>query len=353
MSLPPTFSYVDGILVRNQFMKRHESLAVVRSVADVTDATDTLHRNGDRLFQLAPDTVESIEAIQDPIYLRNLQIPNDGDGSTIIDNLSTIFSKYDTPIGLISKLLELHQYRLNFIIDDSLSMSSPSSITGDKAFPFLKTMLQLQDHQKLTRWQEAQNRLHVLFDIISNIPCHDITLFFMNESSNTIVLHRGTKSPRDFCNEAHDRIYEMFAATRLQSGTPTFSALSRSFANAAEKADISTMHYLLTDGEPTDFSLSAVCDLVVNRHNPDRNPLTIITCSDDEEETAWLKQVSELKCWGFIYHCFIVGFVMLRSVLISLIRGQPTAQRSTIFTAKRKQLKNHKGLHFRITKGCG
>jgi hypothetical protein len=63
--------------------------------------------------------------------------------------------------------------------------------------------------------------------------------------------------------------------------------LKTSFADAAKNSGFPTAHYLLTDGCPSDASTKAVGDAIKNRHNPERNPLTLISCTNVDSECEW------------------------------------------------------------------
>lgn len=54
------------------------------------------------------------------------------------------------------------------------------------------------------------------------------------------------------------------------------------------------MHYLLTDGVPSDRPYEAVADLVKYRPNPERNPITFLSCSNEDSEVEWMKEVEEI-----------------------------------------------------------
>ena len=68
--------------------------------------------------------------------------------------------------------------------------------------------------------------------------------------------------------------------------------LKRSLADAAQNSGFPTAHYLLTDGCPSDASSRAVGDVIRNRASPDRNPMTLISCTNVDSEVEWLVSVS-------------------------------------------------------------
>ena len=73
--------------------------------------------------ELSESTASSFEMIQDPEISSQIGLSS---GETI-DQLGRIFAKYEIPIGLLNKLMELQNYdTLEFIIDDSGSMNANS-----------------------------------------------------------------------------------------------------------------------------------------------------------------------------------------------------------------------------------
>lgn len=286
------YIFADGVMKLNPeggrgSEKNKDSLAVLASLDDIREAQATSDT-----CQLSNATIASLEIIQDDNFLSTLHINQVTNSEQVLENISGIFAEYNIPIGLMNKLLTLQTYRLNFIIDDSTSMSTQSSFLGVRATRYMAEKLKFEPHQYLTRWQEAENRIHIMLKIIANIPCCELSFFFMNNHTTTLCLRKEERSADEFISEAHDSVRQLFSSTSLRVGTPTYKCLSKSFENAKIfKLVAPTVHYLFTDGEPTDFSALAVRELIMNRDEPENNPVNIITCSDDEDETLWLKKV--------------------------------------------------------------
>jgi hypothetical protein len=137
---------------------------------------------------------------------------------------------------------------------------------------------------------EAENRLHIMIDILAYIPAKHIQICFMNNVDTILTLSHNGKTPEDFQNEYHHLVRTTFNSLRL-GGTPTLATLKRGFAEAA-RYDDPTSHYLLTDGVPTDASIGEVSQLIQERRNPKRNPLTLISCTNEDSECEWMKIVS-------------------------------------------------------------
>jgi hypothetical protein len=136
---------------------------------------------------------------------------------------------------------------------------------------------------------EAENRLHIMIDILAYIPAKHIQICFMNNVNTILLLSHEGKTPEMFQQEYHQLLSTTFRTLKL-GGTPTLATLRRGFQEA-EYFDDPTSHYLLTDGVPTDASIDTVSKFIHNRKNPERNPLTLISCTNVDSECEWMKEV--------------------------------------------------------------
>jgi hypothetical protein len=66
--------------------------------------------------QLSSSTYAAIEVMQESGYGQQFGISDNGN---LFDELSNYFMQYEVPVGLLSKLMLLRSYRLNFMVDDS------------------------------------------------------------------------------------------------------------------------------------------------------------------------------------------------------------------------------------------
>jgi hypothetical protein len=144
--------------------------------------------------------------------------------------------------------------------------------------------------QRMTRWQEAENRLHIMMDVLAFIPTQDILITFLN-APNTIHLSRAGMTPESFQSNAHGQLVQAFSTIDVKYKTPTRRSLLKSFEIAASQP-APTIHYLLTDGVPTDGSIEEISILLCTRQNPQANPVTLISCTDQDSEAEWMKEVS-------------------------------------------------------------
>jgi hypothetical protein len=268
-----------------------QPLAIISSMNDVGDATTAQMAATGQAMQLAPSTVASLDIIQDDDY--SSQFHGSGlDGSDLLDHLTNYFIQYEIPVGMLNKLMALQFYNLYFLIDDSGSMRAPTdSMMSEASIYLLRNGLTANPQQPMTRWQEAENRLHVMMDILAFVPTKQIVISFFN-APNVITIARTSLTPESFKTLAHDQIIHAFSTIDVRYKTPTKRILLRSFSMATTQPD-PTMHYLFTDGVPTDASVEEISSIISNRSNPQANPLTLISCTNEDDEVEWMKEIEE------------------------------------------------------------
>lgn len=241
-------------------------------------------------MHLADSTVQAIQRTQSDDYVSQFNLAP-ADSNMVLDGLTEAFIQYEVPIGMINKLHALASFRLNFIIDDSGSMRAPTDVFLSEGTPYLLRGAPAPENTAMTRWQEAENRLHILIDILAFVPFKFMTVRFLN-AKNIINLSREGKSISQFKTEAHDQVIQAFTTIDVKYKTPTHRVLTKAFEEAAQFPD-PTMHYLFTDGVPSDQPVEAVAQLILMRPNPDRNPLTLMSCTNEDNEVEWMKQIEE------------------------------------------------------------
>lgn len=272
---------------------KSEPLAVVCSMDDIESATKLQAVTTGAPMQISPQTSETIMNMQEEEFLEAFHTPAgvELDGGDIIDKLSEYFIQYEVPMGLMSKLMELQHYRLNFLIDDSGSMRAPTDVDMTEGVPHMVRGQQVFPGMRMSRWQEAENRLHVMLDIIAYVPTHPITIGFLNAKLKINLTHTG-KTIEQFQAEAHEAVAHAFTTISVKYKTPTFRELTKAFDQAKQYAE-PTMHYFMTDGVPSDQPVDVVSQLIQNRPNPERNPLTLMSCTNEDHEVEWMKEIEE------------------------------------------------------------
>lgn len=171
-------------------------------------------------------------------------------------------------------------------------MKAPTDVKLNEATPHLLRGIHPDNFTMMTRWQEAENRLHIMVDILAYIPTVSITITFLN-ATNCISLVQSGKTQQQFMLEAHGAIGHAFSTIEVRYRTPTHDIISRALAAASQYPE-PTSFYLLTDGVPSDAPVDAVAALIKGRPNPERSPISLLSCTNEDEEVEWMKQVSYL-----------------------------------------------------------
>lgn len=275
-----------------------QALAIISTADEMMTASSVKQQATGQPIQMSKSNIESVKMIQNPVFLEGFQAP-DLDGGDLLEKLYDEFAKYEVPLGLVNKLMKLAERKLNFIIDDSGSMISGTDIKFSQATPQMqaqKTARQTSESY-LNRWQEAQDRLHILIDLIGFIPTAGITIHSLSGTCAPLILNQQGLNPVDFIKQAHEQITRFFMKKFIDH-TPIYTALTKAFTDAAVSVvpgqrPVPTMHYLFTDGVPNDADIETVKSLIKNRRDPENNALTLISCSDQDRDTEWLKEVEE------------------------------------------------------------
>ncbi len=299
---PPKYIFVNGVMTLNSAHSQStgqastvanptKALAILSSTDDIMSATNSMPQvpggvsNG---VQLSASTTASMEIIQDSSYSQSFG--SNMDGGQLLDDLTQVFGKYETPIGLLNKLLILIEGVLYFLIDDSGSMQANSDVQVKDATPWMKKKIgnKKQPTDFLSRWEEAEDRLHTLMELLSYIPIDSLNFSFLNNSQVTVLKRTEGQSPKEFEAQGHQTIQTMFQ-TFKGGRTPIYNKLQNLLNLDPSRRKFI---YLLTDGIP-DESISSICSLVQNRKNPQNSPLTLLSCSNVDSDTEWLKELEE------------------------------------------------------------
>lgn len=286
MKLNPKYQKPDA--GKTTVAEPNKALAIVSTPDDVQNASELQMEKTGQPMQLSEATTASMEILQDEEFLEKFKAAQPLDGGDLLDGLTSYFAKYEVPIGMVNKLLVLSEYKLNFLIDDSGSMSLDSDTLTSESHPAMQAKFKAMGKSgKMTRWEEAEDRLHVMIDMLAYIPTNEITISFLNRNAKLSLSHQGV-TPAEFTAKAHADINGVFKS-KPSGGTPIFGRLVEAFGSTKS----STMHYLFTDGVPSDAPVDKVKNLVKNRMNPKLSPLTFISCTENDDEANWMKEIEE------------------------------------------------------------
>ena len=250
-----------------------EALPIVSSMEDYMTINEDLNEE----IPMAESTNATIEMLQEPeIALEAGMQPDD-----MIDQLGELLTKYESPIGLTNKLMMLSEYQsLEFIIDDSGSMR----LNTDTIDP--------QTHKPISRWIEAQRRLKEMIEVIAYVPFEQIGIEFLNRKDR-ISLTRQGRTPQQFTEAAYREIDAVFA--RGPSGTtPALEKLKESFLRGQ---GVNIARYFFGDGLPNggQRAVDEIVLLIRNRPDPEQNPMTFLSCTDEDEAVEWMKDAEEVS----------------------------------------------------------
>jgi flagellar motor protein MotB len=254
------------------------ALPVVTSLADHAELNEISLAQGGKEMPLSESTNATIELFQQPDITKDTGLSAD----TAMDSIGEILSKYEVPIGLMNKLLILSQYDiLEFIIDDSGSMVQFSdtihAVTG----------------KSMTRWEEAQSRLLEMMELLAHLPFQTICVFFLNRPTKLTFVRQGRSPTILYQTIMVPQINAAFTSQPPQGSTPFLEKLQSSFQTHQGK---SVARWFFGDGVPNggDAAQDKITQLLQQRNQPENNPVTFISCSNDDNEVLWMKDAEEV-----------------------------------------------------------
>jgi len=169
---------------------------------------------------------------------------------------------------------------LEFIIDDSGSMQ----MNSDTVNPITR--------KNNTRWEEAHQRLKEMIEILAYVPFNQIGIEFLNRKDRVTLKRTNGMTPDVFLQGAIEQIDAQFA--RGPSGTtPALEKLQESFLRGQ---GVSIARYFFGDGLPNGGrrAISEIVRIVRNRQDAAMNPLTFISCTNEDEAVEWMKDCEEV-----------------------------------------------------------
>ena len=254
-------------------MNSSQALPIVSSMEDHMAMSEDLGQE----IPFAESTNATIEMLQEPEIAKEAGMEPD----EMIDELGALLAKYEIPIGLTNKLMMLSEYEsLEFIVDDSGSMSLPT----DSLHPVT--------NQPMSRWTEAHFRVKEMVEIIGYVPFEQIGIEFLNRKDR-ISLKRDGRSPKAFVAYAYQAVDNVFA--RGPAGTtPALEKLQESFLRGQGH---NIARYFFGDGKPNggQMAVDEIVKLLRYRPNADQNPVTFLSCTNEDADVEWMKDAEEVS----------------------------------------------------------
>jgi len=292
MAAPKKYIRVNGVMKKNPEWTRwkaaqgggaptttvarpDQALPVIANMDDHEALNEAVVASGGQEIPLAESTNATIEMMQEPdISLEAGMQPDE-----MVDQLGAVLGKYEVPIGLMNKLMMLSELQsLEFIIDDSGSMMCNSDTMNPKT------------RRMNTRWEEAHQRLKEMIEILAYVPFQQIGIEFLNRKER-ISLTRNGRDPKTFLADAYGKIDQSFARGP-QGTTPALEKLQESLIRGQ---GASLGRYFFGDGQPNGglFAQKEIVRILKARENPAGNPVTFISCTNEDEAVEWMKDAEE------------------------------------------------------------
>ena len=250
-----------------------EALPIVSSIEDSMQLSEDIGQD----VALSESTNAAIEMLQDPEIAAEVGLQPDD----MIDELGSLLARYEIPIGLTNKLMMISEYQsLEFIVDDSGSMRLNTDTVDPKT------------RKPISRWIEAQRRLKEMIEVIAYVPFEQIGIEFLNRKDR-ISLKREGRTPEQFLVSANQQIDSVFS--RKPSGTtPALEKIQESFLRGQ---GINIARYFFGDGKPNggQRAVDEIVKLLRNRPDPEQNPMTFLSCTDEDADVEWMKDAEEVS----------------------------------------------------------
>ena len=293
MAAPKKYVKINGVMKLNPEWKRWKesqgggqpattvaepdiALPVVTNMEDHERLNEAVIASGSPEIPLAESTNATIEMMQEPEICVEAGMTPD----TMVDELGAVLNKYEVPMGLMNKLMMLSEYQcLDFLMDDSGSMT----LFSDTVDPITK--------RPNTRWQEAHQRLKEMIEILAYVPFNQIEIGFLNRPDR-VILTRGGRDPKTFLNDANSKIDAVFS--RGPAGTtPVLEKLQQSFLKGQ---GMNIARYFFGDGVPNggEMAQKEINKILIHRQNPQGNPMTFLSCTNDDAAVEWMKDAEEI-----------------------------------------------------------
>jgi len=142
-----------------------------------------------------------------------------------------------------------------------------------------------------TRWTEAQSRLKEMVEILAYVPFNQIVVVFLNRT-DVVSLQRNGRDPKTFLADAYQQIDRVFS--RSPSGTtPALEKIKKSLAG---NPNMAIARWFFGDGVPNGgiAAQREITRLLVQRPNPSQNPMTFISCTNEDDQVEWMKDAEEV-----------------------------------------------------------
>lgn len=205
------------------------------------------------------------------------------EGGHHLGQLAGVLAKYEVPAGMLSKLLGLRDFTAaEFLVDDSGSMSLNTDAKGPNG-------------ESLTRWIEAKLRILQMIELMSYVPHPKVEIHFLNRSNVLQLEQKPGELPTIFyerCKAVVDAEFSIFPA----GSTPALECIRNSLNRYRGER---VLRYFFGDGVPNggQSAIREIARLLKTRAEPENNPFTFLSCTNQDEDTEWMKECEEVALY--------------------------------------------------------
>lgn len=202
--------------------------------------------------------------------------------------LEEFFKVRELVPGLVNELKRANDYpEWVLILDNSGSMRSGSGNYSGRYGKDLSPQMQVRfkSNEELTRWEDLEERLHLMVPLFAFFPKIRLNIFFLNGESTINLDQSRQLGYTGFIHAAHQAISNFFEWNRPDGFTPLVRHTKKVLKDCSEAKR--KLILIFTDGQAdvpgdaseTDEELYRVISM---RKNPINSPITFINCCPQE-----------------------------------------------------------------------
>lgn len=130
-----------------------------------------------------------------------------------------------------------------------------------------------------------------MIEILAYVPFQQIGILFLNRTTS-LSLTRNGRTPAAFLADANAQIDGVFRSSPSGS-TPAYEKIQLSLAQGAGKQ---VARYFFGDGIPNGGvpAQKKIVEILKARTNPQGNPMTFLSCTNEDEAVEWMKDAEEV-----------------------------------------------------------
>ena len=209
--------------------------------------------------------------------------------------LQEILERYEVPAGMLSKLLGLQEFAAaEILVDDSIDMNKPSDVVDVRLTPNKK---QNEKQAFLTRWAEAKERIMQMMELVAYIPTPPAFFVrFLNRQDIIELKRQPREAPQDFLDRVQRMLDTAFDKVPQEGdGSPALERIRESFHRHHKKHTDGVLRYFMSHGVPDggEEECQKIVHLLMHRAQPQRNPFTFLSCTDQDGDAEWMKSCEE------------------------------------------------------------